>query len=1088
MEKKKILFSLLLFVCMLFTVNATTTLTTCGEPSGGWQSGETYIINLDEVNSTSSPESNYCFDLSGYTGLHDITFENKLDSQYYINLQNDYSLFNVNANSTDFTFRNFFMNIQDYGTARPMFMDIYNLNSIKGLDDFYQNFRFEDMSLSANSPNYASTNFFDFGTSGNGIAYAKGWEFDNVKVVTDDYVFRMTGAIYISYCVGTHTQSITFLYIDLKDSLLLAENKVTYMNRPTVGYSCGFSSSTGYGAGGRVYVTGDNYVYNGLLQSSVAGGNGQIYAGYTDILEDNSTNYITDFYSGDVGSRDMFGYKIYQNASGVSSMPSNQIVVMAETENFGFTNSVDLNTYDSIIDLSFAGFNLDGLWGLNLFHNSLDCNFLFSTNCVVTDVSNSEITGFSNAGMITTSGDGYIRGIDLQQAGLNDASMITHSTGGSYSDLSIINNDFYRLYPSDLATIYQTMIDITVDNLLFDKNVFEFAGTSHEYRFIENTGDNVTIINNDFTVTSPNGDSDLPHIYLNGNTFDVEDNTFTLSGDAGNDISKYSEWFNIIGNNVLFTNNYFVNTITNVNTTTNNTKSRVFDNVGSGYFYHNWLDNNMIITMDEFTTLEINKLVPYEYNGRIYEFTIGNYYDGYSNTCDDLNTDGFCDTPYILPNGQVDNFTLAEYPYNFEEHLLFAQNFFDFEEFNVDINNIVDGNKIILSNELLPLNINYQHTASGYNMTCNVFLDNVLIDVKSDVQGNIEQTTEYYDWVYDKIYDLEVKCFTGNYVERSSGEISFFISDIDYDDTPDVNDGDDGGTTGGGGGGGGDTTPDEDGTIEDGTVDCNEDYLYTCSNGDEITLLQCANGKYYETGEECGTCSWWDTNCEDEIIDIIENSTLPIYGSIDEGIIESLISSKEICNIDISPTKLEFTEDGEILSFTIINNQDGSYSPDYKFENVDNYDSAIQSLTVTNELGTLQNGGSTEIGIAYSIGTFTPETSKDLLTLTSDNCADISVTIVTQSDTGFIGENYGGGIFGPSIDQLSTLLDLPSYIDLIYYGVLGGLFTMLNWNRTFGKTNTKKGKKRSRIIKGILISIYTFTSGIALLIILNAFL
>lgn len=1066
---------------MIFTVNATTTLTTCGEPSNGWQSGETYIINLDEVNSTVSPSSKYCFDLSQEVGLHDITFENKLDSQFNINLQNDYSLFYVNANSTDFTFRNFFMDIQDYGTARPMFLDIYNLNSIKGLDDFYQNFRFEDMFLSANSPSYAHTNFFNFATSGNGIAYAKGWEFDNVKVVTDDYVFRMTGAIYISYCVGTHTQSITFLYMDLQDTLFLAENKVAYMNRPTTGYSCGFNSYTGYGAGGRVYVTGNNYVYNGLLQSSVASGNGQIYAGYTDILEDNSTNYITDFYGGDIGSRDLFGYKVYQNASAISSLPSNQIVVMAETENFGFTNSVDLNTYDSVIDLSFAGFNLDGLWGLNLFYNSLDCNFLFPTNCVVTDVSNSEITGFNDAGMITTSGDGYIRGVELQQAGLNDASMITHLTSGSFSDLSLLNNVFYRLYPSDLATLYQTMIDIRVDDLLIDNNEFEFDGASHEYRFIENTGDNVTITNNDFTVTSPNGDSDVPHIYLNGNIIDIQDNTFTLNGNAQNDINKYSEWFDIVGNGVEVTNNYFVNAISNVNVSSNNSKSRVFSNVGTGYFYHNWLDNNMMITIDSLTPLQINKLVLYEYNGRIYEFMIGNYYDGYSNSCVDANTDGFCDVPYVLPNGQTDNFTLAEYPYNFEEHLLFAQNFFDFEEFNVNINNIQNGNKVILSSQLLPLNIKYQHTASGYNMTCNVFLDNVLIDVKGDVEANVEQTTEYNDWVYDKIYDLEVKCFTGNYVERTSGEISFYIDNIAYIDTPD-----DGGTTPIGGGGSGGSTDDKEDDID---LSCSEDYIYTCSTGEDITLLSCENGNYYETGEDCGTCSWWELGCSDESEEIIDNITLPIYGEIGDGILPDLIAEKKkICNILVNPDELTFTEDGQIEKFTIINNEDGSYSPDYKFTSLEGQDSAIQSLKITNEIGTIQSNGEAEIGIVYNKGTFSPSTSYDKLLLTSDNCADVELTIRTSTDAGFIGENYGGSAYGPRIKQLSTLLDTSGYTDLIFYGVIMGVFTLLNRKSKYVKGNSKKAKKKNRIIKSILIGVYTLFSSIGILILLNAFL
>ncbi len=1040
----------------LVSVNAVTILNTCGEPVGGWLSNEEYIINVNNINSTSSIGT-YCYDLYNINGLDNVKFSYNI-SKDDISLQNNYGVFRINANNTNFMFDGFRMYVLNYNSQTPMFLDIYGLSSLPKNVDINMNFKFKDLYFDSYSPSNTETRFIQIATGGNLNSIIKGWEFNNSRLQNDDYIFGIYGSV--SYNGGNVQSASVKIDIENINSMFLSEKSVTYYNLASESYCCGaFCSGTCSvtNTGGNIYLDGNNYCY---VSKTIDVNSG------TDIIELSSSNHISSYYGSEIGELDLFGYKIYSNATSINQLniPNNNPIIMAQSETYSFSNQLELNSYGNVLDLSFGSYSLDTIWSLNLFYNSLNCFFIYNTSCILNDGSNSQILGYSDNGMITISSNGIIKGIYLTQDSPNDASIISHKSGASYSDVSIVGNNLIRTYPYDNPSIYQTMIDLRVSNLFINNNTILFNGVSQEYNILKNYG-NTILTNNVITINSLNGYNNIPNLFIDGSEITIIDNIITLQGNANSDSLRYAKIFDIIGNNFEITDNIFYNQQTNVVK-----KSSVFDNVGNGYFYHNWLDTNVIPSYDNFTSLKLNKVVGYEYNGKIYEFTIGNYYNGYSNICADVNSDGFCDTPYTLPNGQVDNRTLKSYPYNFQSHLLFANNFFDFQTYNVTLN-YIDGQTVYISSLTNNLPITYSHTAS-VDMICDLFVNNILIDRKT-ISGNSPVTVNYANWSYETIYDIETRCHSGVNIEKTTGEINVLIKQ----GTPTTG----GGSTGGGGGGGITKIKCNDGDTEQ----------FTCDGGDVINRLICQDGTWEETGESCNVCAWYDFLCDETKTSTNTTSPDGIFSIFDGIFGDTQAEKKKICDIQLRADKTTFTKNGDLIKLTLINNEDMSYTPDYKFVNVEGFNSAIPSFSITNAVGTLQANTKKEVGLKYTVNTFSTESAKDKVIFTHSECADIEVEINTNlnsSEVSFIGQTIGGGsLFGPQVKTLSELFNTENKnIDYIFGAILIAGFSAFNWNKKYAKGSKKS--KTNKIIKTIIISVQSLFSGLAILIILNMIL
>lgn len=100
-----------MFVLLMSFVsaNAVTTLTTCGEPVGGWVNGETYVINIPEINS-SLTSTQYCYDLTGTDNWDkSLTFTTN-NNEIKVNSK---TLFYFNYNATSIDIQNFKMSVSD---------------------------------------------------------------------------------------------------------------------------------------------------------------------------------------------------------------------------------------------------------------------------------------------------------------------------------------------------------------------------------------------------------------------------------------------------------------------------------------------------------------------------------------------------------------------------------------------------------------------------------------------------------------------------------------------------------------------------------------------------------------------------------------------------------------------------------------------------------------------------------------------------------------------------------------------------------------------------------------------------------------
>lgn len=205
---------------------------------------------------------------------------------------------------------------------------------------------------------------------------------------------------------------------------------------------------------------------------------------------------------------------------------------------------------------------------------------------------------------------------------------------------------------------------------------------------------------------------------------------------------------------------------------------------------------------------------------------------------------------------------------------------------------------------------------------------------------------------------------------------------------------------------------------------------------------------------------------------------------------------KDICNIDITPNILNIDDENTIVSFTIENNDVVSWSPDYKFENINGYDSASNDLSITNEIGTIQPEDTKEVGVAYDISLFSTDSilAKNTMIFTSDNCEDISIVINTNISNEakleyFTTDELLSSYLSKDALEMSILSDeligdnelLGSFKIWHLVIIITLLFTLILWKWKPAKPNVKSNKIiQNLIIKSLVIGLITMFVSIVL--------
>ena len=103
---------------------------------------------------------------------------------------------------------------------------------------------------------------------------------------------------------------------------------------------------------------------------------------------------------------------------------------------------------------------------------------------------------------------------------------------------------------------------------------------------------------------------------------------------------------------------------------------------------------------------------------------------------------------------------------------------------------------------------------------------------------------------------------------------------------------------------------------------------------------------------------------------------------------------KETCNIEITPKVVYLGLESELVKVIVKNKDDVSYDPDFKIKDVQGNTSKY--FDITNALDTILPGKESSFGIKYN-PTDTLTAGKTLITLTSDNCKNINITVYSKS-------------------------------------------------------------------------------------------
>lgn len=572
---------------------------------------------------------------------------------------------------------------------------------------------------------------------------------ENVKIFnTENFIFLTTtegvdGGMYFSNITykDIFVYSNSDIFIGLaSSSLATREAQLLYNNfEDSV-----FVSNTGDWIGNEFDETIDRPIMIGTEFNNVIIKSGTVTSDYSSAgtpntyedsllvgeVEPESLDY--NIYNNLVGYKELFGYNWagQANESYLSFDGSNERTLMLSNKDYGSPYTISTN---DILDFSLEGAYINNFLPFTLNPNGqVDCSYFSSDKCDLTNNITGSLSGFYGRGMINVKSDTKINNVNFLQT----------LTGNEDNNANAISND----------------ADVTYNNVLINDSIIywnqKVASILLKSNNVEISGNTFNLIEDDTSINDTGYAIDIDATNIQSNK--IHDNIFRSSTDP------VSVNISVFGDNCDST------------------------------FYNNHLYNESIISKS-CSNVNATPLIAYEHtDGQVYYYRVGNYYDNFSPNCTDSNDDGFCDDDYT--SGAVtDTSPLSEYPFNYEDHLLTAEQVVDNKSIDINLVEPTDNESYTFSDpSTASIDFTFNHESDFPDLTCSYVIDGVNEADVANVAKDTNITRTFTGWDARE-YTYRVEC-SNDVNESISEEISFTIYQDDGGD--DDGTGDDGEDTG----------------------------------------------------------------------------------------------------------------------------------------------------------------------------------------------------------------------------------------------------------------------------------------------------
>lgn len=363
--------------------------------------------------------------------------------------------------------------------------------------------------------------------------------------------------------------------------------------------------------------------------------------------------------------------------------------------------------------------------------------------------------------------------------GLVDTSIICNNFGNQTLVSPLYNCLFGTSgFSGGLTTKYRGVIQTNSNNKFSNMYVLQPTSTNNTAQFISNENDvqydNISISTNAFIDITGNTDmgvdinSAKPVIKLKASNVNISNNVFTYLN-----LGLNQQTFIILestnpNSNLVTKNKFSTGTAYSI-------PSEIFSYACDTKFYNNYLSSNETVISNTCLGINATPLIPYTHtDGKIYYFHVGNYYDGYSDNCSDVDGDGFCDSPYT--SGTItDTHPLSSYPFDYSAHLLSAEYVVELSLFNITYYYIANGLTYSVDNTFSQLQFGFSHDSDFPDLTCDYVIDGVGITgttVINPIKNQI-YSVNLSGWS-EKSYTFRVECYN-DYYYKVGQEYTFTV-------------------------------------------------------------------------------------------------------------------------------------------------------------------------------------------------------------------------------------------------------------------------------------------------------------------------
>lgn len=706
--------SLLFILCLSFlavSFSTDVTLNSCGTYT--LANNTQYLLNTSGTN----------FNTPCYTfnSLNHVMQNITINGQYKKNEGTNYIVINNNYGIRDLTIKNVYF----IGSGTE-FIRIWSARLINANEGFLNRFIFKDNYLVNN--NYAG-NEYGLVVSSTGNIFsssivANGTRIESNSFINLRYNFGLGLTVYNFNDYRTNTYTNTYV----TNNLFYNPNANSYDTNfisscYSTGYNGNYNIFTNYYETSNIYITPKPY-YTSLSNTKLSGnltGNNDVHiagdSGFCDIFGlggSTNVNFLDNVHSqfttnainnNNDNSNDNYEYlsanyrfksnfvQTYGNMVFIANKPSLSTTI-ANSYNekyFSYISPNSINYLNSLV------LNDNSLGFYNGYSNNFanftiqdDGTIICLKDCYYGNIIGSDLTRY----LVSYSKSNYL-------INRTDSSTLASLIFGSNSLIDNLKIKFtplntYHKNRAIISSFPSTTSDLLqLTNSKIEGNYLSNYTNSENAYFVKFKTNTAFINNNNFTF----GDSIIFGSNWQYNILDIE----TID----KDVLVYQNIFNV-SSYAGSPNPY------NVNIFGKNAHCDV-------KFYNNYLGQNVSL-FDNSNTACATKLknpstqTEYYYNGNIYTFTLGNYYEGFSESCTDSDNNAICDLPYTA-NGMNDTHALKIYPYPFLSKLAKAELLIPANSFT--INNIypINNSNIIISNSLDNINFKVSHTINYLSYT-----------------------------------------------------------------------------------------------------------------------------------------------------------------------------------------------------------------------------------------------------------------------------------------------------------------------------------------------------------------------------------